>query len=42
MQRVLLGDHATMQQAVEAFVQAVLAPKAATKRSKSDDRELDC
>ncbi|GIX05017.1 MAG: hypothetical protein KatS3mg114_0886 [Planctomycetaceae bacterium] len=41
IQRVLLGDHATAKQAVEAFVKAVLAPRAATKRTKSDDRELE-
>jgi hypothetical protein len=41
IQRVLLGDHATTKQAVEAFVKAVLAPRAAIKRTKTDDRELD-
>ncbi len=41
IQRVLLGDHATTKQAVEAFVKAVLVPRAATKRTKTDDRELE-
>lgn len=42
IQRVLLADHKTTTAAIDAFVAAVLAPKAATKRtSKADERELD-
>jgi hypothetical protein len=41
IKRVLLADHATVQQAIDAFVKAVLAPRAASKRTKDDDRELD-
>ena len=42
IKRVLLGDHETTKKAIDAFVAAVMAPKAATKRNcKSDERELD-
>ena len=42
IKRALLGDHETTKKAIDAFVAAVIAPKAATKRnSKADERELD-
>jgi hypothetical protein len=42
IKRALLGDHETSKKAIDDFVVAVLAPKAATKRnSKADERELD-
>jgi len=42
IKRALLGDHETTKTAIDAFIAAVMAPKAATNRnSKADDRELD-
>lgn len=41
IKRVLLGDHDTTKQAIDAFVKVVLAPKKVAKRSKGDDRELE-
>jgi DNA invertase Pin-like site-specific DNA recombinase len=41
IRRVLLADHDTVKQAIDAFVAAVLAPKAKATRTKADDRELD-
>jgi hypothetical protein len=40
IKRVLLADHDTAKQAIDAFVSAVLAPKSATKRTRDDEREL--
>lgn len=42
IKQVLLGDHETTNKAIDAFVAASMAPKAATKRSsKADEREFD-
>jgi len=41
VRKVLLGDHATVEKAVDAFVTAVLAPRAKAKPTRGDERELD-
>ncbi len=41
IRQTLLGDHATVKQAVDAFVRVILAPRAKPTRNKTDERELD-
>jgi rhodanese-related sulfurtransferase len=41
IRQTLLGDHATVKQAIDAFVKSFLAPQAKPARTKADDRELD-
>jgi DNA invertase Pin-like site-specific DNA recombinase len=41
VRKVLLGDHATVEKAVDAFVKAVLVPRAKAKPTRGDERELD-
>jgi hypothetical protein len=41
IRRVLLADHDTVQQAIDAFVKVVLAPKTAIRRTRDDEREQD-